>query len=408
VFLHLILDYKSNVYYDAGMEIADGVDWFGIVDPQARSFFGREFSTPLGTTYNSYLIRDKRSLCVAALNSTHVTTFTEQLEGFADLEDIDYLVLNQIELNDGAAMRVLRLLMPAARLLVPEGITLPRHPGWEYLELRKGRALSLGADELTVVDACGVPWPDSMVMYLPGKRLLLSQSLFSQHWAGSHRFDDRIDRSRLSNQAMRYYVSLLAPAYGDVRKIIDTLGSSGIEIEVIAPSNGVIWRRDPAEIVESYARWTERQPERRAVIVYETMLKSTEYMAEAVARGVMGEGVPCSLLRASLTDRQDLLWEIFRSQAVLLGSPTVHRQAVSAFTPLLKAVKPLALENRIGAVFGSYGWSGGAGSQLEKLMRESGISVRGRGVYAAMRPSAADLDRCQALGRGLAKKLTAP
>jgi anaerobic nitric oxide reductase flavorubredoxin len=279
------------------MEIAEGVYWIGIVDPRARSFFGREFSTPLGTTYNSYLVQDKRSVCVAALAGTHITAFTEQLEGYIDLDAIDYLVLNRIELNDGAAMRVLRRLMPAARLLVPEGTELERQQGWEYRELRKGEALPLGSDDLVLVDACGVPWPDSMVMYIPGRRLLLSQSLFSQHWASSHRFDDLSDRSRLTDQAMRYYVSLLGANYRGVKSTIDVLRSSGIEIEVIAPSNGVIWRRDPARIVESYARWTERLPERRAVVVYETMLKSTEYMAEAVARGVMAEGVPCTLLR---------------------------------------------------------------------------------------------------------------
>jgi flavorubredoxin len=202
------------------MEIAEGIHWFGMVDPQARSSFGREFSTPSGTSYNSYLIRDKRTVCVAALDSAHTTTFIERLEGLTDLEDIDYLVLNQIELNDGAAMSVLKRLMPAARLLVPQGMPLERRLAWRYCELRKGQALSLGSDELTPVEACGVPWPDSMVPYLRGKKVLLSQNLFSQHWPSSHRFDDRVDRSRLYDQAMRYYVSLLGLAYSGVKPVL--------------------------------------------------------------------------------------------------------------------------------------------------------------------------------------------
>jgi len=389
------------------MEIAEGVHWIGVVDSQVRSFFGQEFSTPLGTTFNTYLIRDERIACIAALRSNYLTAFIENLQQLVDPADIEYLVLNQIELNDGGAMTVLKRLMPSARLLVPAGLGIPRHPAWEYRELQRGEGLSLGADELVLLEARGIPWPDSTLLYVPGKKLLLSQHLFAQHWASSHRFDDRLEVSRLHRQALRYYVSLLAPACQGVRKTVESLRSAGISIDLIAPANGVIWRSDPAGILRSYARWTERLPERRAVVVYETMLKSTEYMAEAVARGITAEGIPCSLFRVSLAEREDILTEIFLAGAVLLGSPTVHRRVLPAFAPLLHSVKSLDLKQRIGAAFGSYGWSGEAGRQLEQLMRESGIAVAERGVYAVLRPRAADLEKCQTLGRRIAAKLKA-
>jgi flavorubredoxin len=101
------------------MEIAEGVQWIGIVDPQLRSFFGREFLTPRGTTFNSYLILDERIACIASLRGEHIASLIENIERHVGPVDIDYLVLNQIGLNDGAALRALRRLMPSAQLLIP-------------------------------------------------------------------------------------------------------------------------------------------------------------------------------------------------------------------------------------------------------------------------------------------------
>jgi flavorubredoxin len=204
---------------------------------------------------------------------------------------------------------------------------------------------------------------------------------------------------------LRYYVSLLAPAYKGVRQIVESLRNWEVPVEVIAPANGVIWRADPADILSAYTRWTDRLPEKRGVVVYETMLKSTEYMAEAVARGITAEGIPCSLRRVSLAEKEDILAEIFRAAAVLLGSPTVHRGILPSLAPLLQSVRSLGLRGRIGSAFGSYGWSGESRTQLERQLQECGISVAEKGVYAAMRPSSADLQRCNQLGRRIAARL---
>jgi flavorubredoxin len=387
------------------MEIMNGVHWVGVVDPQVRSFFGQELSTPQGTTFNAYLILGERIACVASLRSPYIHQVIENIEQVADPADIDYLVLNQIELNDPAALTTLKRLMPSARMLVPSGVELPRHPAWKYQELQKGEHLDLGNREIVLLEACGVPWPDAMILYVPGNNLLLSQHLFGQHWASSHRFDDRVDPSRLFRRALRYYVSLFAPAHERVRNAIDRLRRTGVPVDAIAPSNGVMWRSQTSGILDSYARWSERLPEKRAVVVYETVLKSTEYMAEAVVRGISAEGVPCSNLRISLWDREDVLTEIFRAGALVLGSPTVHRRVLPAVGPLLQSVGALGLRNRIGAAFGSYGWSGESRNELERLLEESGISIRENGVYARMRPSSSDLERCETLGRRIAAEL---
>ncbi len=397
------------VIYDtiAIMKIVEGVHWAGIVDPRVRSFFGQEMSTPQGTTFNVYLILDEQIACIASLRSMYIANFFESIERVADPADIDYLVINQMELNDPSALSALRRFMPSARMLVPAatGSELGRHPAWRYREMNRGEKLLLGSTELVFLETCGIARPDTMLMYIPGKNLLLSQYIFGQHWASSQRFDDCIDRSWLLQQALRYYVTLLAPSYKRVREIIKSLISGELPIDVIAPSNGVIWRSDPLSVLRHYRRWTERSPEKRAVVVYETMLKSTEYMAEAVVRGITSEGVPCSLFRISLSNREEILSEIFRAGAVLLGYPTLHRQVLPAITPLLQSVRALDLKNRIGAAFGSYGWSGESRKELEHLLKDSGISIQAKGVYAAMRPSSADLRRCEELGRRIAGRL---
>jgi len=381
------------------------VQWIGIVDPQLRSFFGREFLTPRGTTFNSYLILDERIACIASLRGEHIASFIENIERHVDPVDIDYLVLNQIELNDGAALRVLRRLMPSAQLLIPAGKGIPMHEPWAYRELQRGEALSLGSRELVLLEAHGIPWPGSMILYVPDQGLLLSQHLFAQHMASAHPFDDQTDPSGLMDRALRYYVSLLAPAYEQVRQTVESIHGWEVPFEMIAPANGVIWRAAPSDILSAYLRWTDRLPESRAVVVYETMLKSTEYMAEAVASGITAEGIPCSLRRVSLSDKEDILGEIFRAAAVLLGSPTVHRGILPSLAPLLQSVRSLGLRDRIGSAFGSYGWSGESRTQLEQQLQACGICIAEKGVYAPLRPSSSDLQRCRQLGRSIAARL---
>jgi anaerobic nitric oxide reductase flavorubredoxin len=389
------------------MEIVEGVHWVGVVDKEIRSLYGQEIPVSRGTSFNVYLLLDKRIVCAGAVRNGYVDRILENIGRIVDPARIDYLVFKQLELNETAALARLQRAIPSAQLLVP-GAALRSFGSrqqrlWPNREIVSGNRLPLGNMELVLYESAGLPWPDSMLMYEPGRKLLVSEHLFGQHNASFGRFDDQVDREELLDEALRYYVNMFAPCGDRVQEALKRITGPGVPVDTILPFHGVVWRSNAAGIVRHYRRWTEQSPDKKAVIVFETMLKSTQYMAEAVARGLAGEGVACRMFRVSASNRDEILAEVFRAKALLVGSPTLHRRLLPSIVPLLESLKGLRLRNRVGAAFGSYGWSGEALQQLERWLADCGISLAAEGVLAKLRPSSYDLKKCEELGRRVAQ-----
>jgi anaerobic nitric oxide reductase flavorubredoxin len=172
-----------------------------------------------------------------------------------------------------------------------------------------------------------------------------------------------------------------------------------LPVKMIAPSHGVIWRKDPLQIVKKYQSWAAQVPEKRAVILYDTMWQATRRMAEAVGQGLALEGVPYKLFHMAISDRNDVMTEIFRSKAVVVGSPTVNNGVLPTITPTLEEMRGLRFQNKIGAAFGSYGWSGESVKLIEDHLTRCKISTVRQGVRAKWQPKAEDLSACEDLGR---------
>jgi flavorubredoxin len=190
------------------------------------------------------------------------------------------------------------------------------------------------------------------------------------------------------------------------RKIEEVLALA-LPVEMIAPSHGVIWRKDPLQIVRKYQEWAAQKPEKRAVILYDTMWQATRRMAEAIGDGLAAEGVPHKILHTAVTDRNDALVDVFRSKAVLVGSPTVNNGLLPSLMPILEEIKGLKFRNKIGAAFGSYGWSGEGVKLIEEHLAACKIPIAAPGVLTKWQPAADDLEKCKALGRQVAKAVLA-
>ena len=248
-------------------------------------------------------------------------------------------------------------------------------------------------------------WPDSMFTYVTGRNLLLSNDAFGQHYATSLRFNDQVDQTELYEEAVKYYANILTPFSELVLKKIDEVLALKLPVDMICPSHGVIWRKDPLQIVTAYQEWARQVPRKSAVILYDTMWEGTRRMAEAIGTGLTKAGVPFKLFNMATTDRNDVLKEVFEARAVLVGSPTVNRGTLATLMPVLEDLRGLRFRNKIGAAFGSYGWSGEGVSLLEEHLKAAGIPLAAPGLKAPWQPSAADLERCEALGAEIAKEI---
>jgi len=389
------------------VEIAKNVYWVGIVDWNLRHFHGHELSTHRGSTYNSYLITDEQTVLVDTVWGPFKEQLIENIREVVDPATIDIVVANHSEPDHSGALPLVMRHCPEATVVVsPRGATsIPGHyhQDWNFKAVKTGDTIDIGENKLVFVEAPMLHWPDSMFTYLAGRNILMPNDAFGQHYATAYRFNDQVDQQELYEEALKYYANILTPFSHLVLKKIDEVLALKLPVEMICPSHGVLWRDHPLQIVTKYQEWARQEGEPRAVIIYDTMWEATRKMAEAVGQGLAAEGVPCKLFHTAVSDRNDILAEVFKARAVVVGSPTVNKGLLGGLMPVLEEMKGLAFKNKIGAAFGSYGWSGEGVKLIEKHLAECKIPLVAEGVRAKWQPTGDDLENCRALGRQVAE-----
>jgi flavorubredoxin len=388
-------------------ELAKGVYWVGVVDWAVKHFHGFELSTHRGTTYNSYLVIDDKIALVDAVWDPFADEFLRNIAEIVDPAKIDYVIANHAEPDHSGALPRLMELCPNATVVVSkrglESIPGHHHRKWNFRPVGTGERLSLGRREMVFIEAPMLHWPDTMFTYLTGDAILMSNDAFGQHYATAFRFNDQVNQEELYAEAVKYYANILTPFSPRVGPKIDELLALGVPVAMIAPSHGVIWRKDPMQIVHRYRQWAEQKPAKRAVIVYDTMWQATRRMAEAIGDGLREAGVDFKLLHMAVTDRNDALTDIFAAKAVLVGSPVLNNGLLPSIMPILEDLRGLKFKNKIGAAFGSYGWSGECVKQIEEHFQKCGIPLAAPGVKAKWQPNDQDLANCRQLGRQVAE-----
>ena len=388
-------------------ELKKGIWWVGVVDWGLKHFHGFELSTHRGSSYNSYLVVDKKIALVDTVWGRFSGEFIENVRQVIDPSKIDYVIAQHAESDHSGSLPALMQLCPNAKLVVsPRGqtsITGHYHQEWNFQVVKTGDTISLGGCELVFVEAPMLHWPDSMFTYVSGKSTLLSNDAFGQHYATCLRFNDQVDQKELYEEAVKYYANILTPFSDLVLKKIDDVLALDLPVDMICPSHGVIWRKDPLQIVKAYQEWARQVPQDRAVVLFDTMWEGTRHMAEAIGDGLAQEGVPYVLCHMGNSDRNDVVTKIFEAKAVIVGSPTVNRGLLPTIMPIMEELRGLRFKNKIGAAFASVGWSGESLGIIEKRLEESGIPLAARGVKALWAPSTDDLQKCVSLGREVGK-----
>jgi flavorubredoxin len=251
-------------------------------------------------------------------------------------------------------------------------------------------------------------WPDSMFCYLTGDNILFSNDAFGQHYASEYLFNDLVDQNELFSECLKYYANILTPFSSLVEKKIQEFLSLGLPLDIICTSHGVIWRKDPAQIVEQYLKWAKSYQENQITIVYDTMWNSTRVMAERIAEGIRrtDPDVNVKLFNIAGSDKNDVVAEVFKSKAVVFGSPTINRGILTSLAGLLEEIKGLSFKDKKAAVFGSYGWSGESTRILAESLQQAGFTVVDDGLKMLWNPSEQSIEECVSYGQKLAKELS--
>lgn len=395
-----------------GIEIKPGVYWVGAVDWAIRDFHG--YVTPNGTSYNNYLILDRHITLVDTVKSDFAYETIDNIRGLTDPAKIENIIINHIENDHATSLDRIMELAPNALIHITERGKkgLDRFfdtSRWKFRIVKTGDTLSTGTKTITFIETPMLHWPDSMMTYVKEDRLLISQDAFGQHLATSARFDDEYcdlcSVTELEHAVRDYYANILMPFGQLIKSKIAEIQKLGIEIDMIAPDHGVIWRRHPAKIIQMYLDMANGRADLRVVIVYDTMWRSTERMAGQISYGIRSAGVDCEVLKLRVTPLSTAVKRFWESRAILIGTPTLNNimfPTVAEFLTYLKGLRP---KNRIAGAFGSFGWGGGAVKEVYEELKKMGLEVVEPGVECLYRPGPEDEKKCLEFGRRFAEKV---
>ncbi|MFA4986954.1 MAG: FprA family A-type flavoprotein [Candidatus Brocadiia bacterium] len=389
------------------VEVCKGIFWVGAIDWTLRDFHG--YSTGRGSTYNAYLIVAEHVTLVDTVKAPFLPEMMSRISSVIDPEKIEYIITHHTEMDhSGALPELLKLIHPKKLISSTTAVdAMQRHFHWDtpVTTVKDGESMDLGGLSLTFLDTRMLHWPESMMSYCPERGVLFSQDGFGMHLASSERFDDELPIHLLRFEAAKYYANIVMPFSPIVKRLLERVQGLNLDIRIIAPDHGPIWRGCIGDIVSWYAEWSERRAILKAVVVYDTMWGSSALMARSVAEGLTSEGVSVKVMSLGANHRSDVMTEILDAGALIVGSPTINNNIFPTMVDLLVYMKGLKPAGLIGAAFGSFGWSGESVKQLEGLLKDMKVEIVSDSVNVKYVPDATDLDSCFALGVSVARKL---
>ncbi len=390
------------------IEIAKDIYWIGAKDWNIRDFHG--YSTYDGTTYNAYLIIDEKVTLIDTVKKEFASELLNKVSQIIDPKKIDYVISNHTEMDHSGGLPEIMNAVGEDKTLYcskvgHKNLSLHYPDKWNYQPVENNGQLKLGKRTLSFMETRMIHWPDSMFTYAVEDQILFSSDGFGQHYAGVNMFDDLVSDEEIMPHAKKYFANILLLYAPLILKLLKQVTQSGLQIKMICPDHGIIWRKDPAKIINKYAEWSSQEPKRKAVVVYDSMWHSTEKMALTIVESLGEEGVDVKPMHLRKWHRSDIMTEVLDAGAVIVGSPTLNNNIFPTIGDFLTYFKGLKPQNKLAAAFGSYGWSGESVKFINNTFEEMKLEIIDPGVRVQYVPDEESLNACRALGKKIAEKL---
>lgn len=379
-------------------QVKGNVSWVGYLDWELETFHGDEYSILNGSSQNAYLIEEEKTVLMDTVWTPHRDEFIDNLKAEIDLSKIDCIVMNHGEQDHSGTLPALMREIPGVPIYCTAAAVKSLEGqygknGWNFHVVKTGDTLDIGnGKQLVFVEMKMLHWPDSMATYMTGDNILFSMDAFGQHFAVEELFNDKANQALLHKEAMKYFANILNPFAPFVTRKLAEIGKLNLPIDIIAPAHGVIWRDNPAQIVEAYAKWADAYQENQITVAYDTMWEGTAKLAHAVAAEISRQS-PDTVVKVyniAKTDKNELMTEVFKSKAIAVGSPTCVNDILTSVAGWLSFLKTLKFQGKKAAAFGCYGWSGESVKILQEKLKEAGFQVTESAVKCNWNPEASD------------------
>lgn len=357
--------------------IKQDIYWVGVKDWNLREFHG--YNTPQGSTYNSYLIMDDKITLVDGVKAYLCEEHLARIKSVVDFSKISYVVVNHVEQDHSGNIPEIMKLAPQAVIITNAAgkMALEAHfdtTGWQYQIIKTGDTVNIGKRHLSFLTTPMLHWPDSMMTYVAEDKLLMPNDGFGQHLCCDALFVKDYPNCLVEAAAKSYYANILMPFGAQAEKALVSAGDMGLDIEMIAPSHGLIWsgKEEVSQILGLYDKWARGEKVKKAVVVYDTMWGATAKLAETAAAEFQDAGIPVAKYCLGVTHISDIMTEILDAEYVLVGTPTLNNQIFPRVAGFLTYMKGLAPKGKKGLAFGSYGWRPGVVKEVKQIMDDLG------------------------------------
>jgi anaerobic nitric oxide reductase flavorubredoxin len=388
------------------IQVSDHIHWVGGIDWNLRDFHGYE--TPHGSTYNAYVVfGNEKTALIDTVKTPFVDELLSRVASIVDPATIDLIVVNHVEPDHNSGLRDVMAACPNARVVASAGGVkgvAEYHDGLVVEAVGADDVIDLGGRTLHFQPMPMVHWPDSMFTYCPEESVLMCNDAFGQHLATGERYADEVGEDLALEELGIYFANILMPVASQVAKAVEKVAARGWSPTVIAPSHGVLWRGDLIpRAMDAYERWCANTLEDKIVVAYATMWGSTDLLAKAIADGVASEGVEVEAYDLGVTPVAQVTYELLDAKALVLGSPTLHRGMLYRVAGYLQWIAGLKPVGRLGACFGSYGWSSGACKQIGDRLTEIGFAMPVEAFTQKYRPTEEELVAARDWGAAFAR-----
>ncbi|MBN1177829.1 MAG: FprA family A-type flavoprotein [Anaerolineae bacterium] len=393
------------------VEIRPGIYWIGVNDRTTDLFEGLWPITHEGVSYNAYVVNGKKKALIDLAKDIKADEFLDHVTEIVDPLSLDYVVINHMEPDHTGILTTLRRIAPQATILTTSKAQEMLQGFFQITEnvqvVEDGETLELDPFVLQFVSTPFVHWPETMMTYEQTQRVLFSCDGFGGYGAMQGTlFDDECSSADFyERESLRYYVNIVAAFSRPVLRAIDKL--EGVPVDVIAPSHGLVWRKNPARIVELYRKWAgyaQGEPELGVTLLYGSMYGNSEKVMNAVAQGVSEAGVPVEIFDVGRIHVSYILPAVWVNKGVIVGAPTYEGHLFPPMAHVLDICERKRIQNRKTAYFGSYAWSGGGYGEFSELAKSLKWEELDHFTFHGG-PTREDLKHGEAFGRQFAEAL---
>lgn len=391
--------------------ISESVHFIGAFDPQIRTF-DIIMKTANGSSYNSYLVRGSEGVAVMdTVKKEFSAAFFKRLELLCDYGEIRYIVLHHLEPDHSGALIELMARAPGAKLII-SGRAVMMLKGLVKTDIpfevaNTGKVISLGDKTIEFLSTPFLHWPDTMSSYLHEEKILFSGDVFGSHYYDERLFDDEV--GDFSYAFKYYYDHIMRPFKQYVLQALELY--KRFEIGLIAPLHGPVLRSDPQFYIDKYAAWSSEEKFRKhrfgkkmLSVFYMSSYDNTQKMAERIMEGADSvEGIVASMYDLASLEERNMIDLLEESDGIIIGSPTINGDAVKPAWDLLACMAYLESSGKIGASFGSYGWTGEAPEMLHDRMRWLKFRLPVAPLKVKLIPTEEELGNCFAFGAEVAE-----